>query len=142
LQDGGQNHSVVNDVLSLASTVLDSGKHTSAEKMIAIAGSARSFGEEVELAPFQAYVGAAADGLEDLANYIDRTQVADILDDITTFAKRQPALAGALAVGAGIVVMQVVRNWRTRPVIDGGGSTRRPRKAKGRGRRRKSKRPR
>ena len=48
----------------------------------------------------QAYAGAAADGLEDLADYIDRTEVADIFDGITAFAKRQPVLAAAVTLAS------------------------------------------
>jgi hypothetical protein len=132
----GPSHSVFRDVLSLASTVIESGKHAGAEKIIAVAESTRAFGEDLdELPHLQAYAGAAADGLEDLADYIDRTEVADIFDDVAAFAKRQPVLAAAVTLAAGVAVAQAVRNWRTSPVAGGRRTTRRRRKANGRGRR-------
>jgi hypothetical protein len=123
--------SVLRDALALASTVIASGKHTGAQRLFAIAGSTRAFGEKMEdLSHLQAYTEAAADGIEDLAQYIDRTEVAKIFDDIGALAKRQPVLTAAFTLAAGIAVTQVVRNWRTTP-----GSARR--RAQPTGRRRK-----
>ena len=111
-RDYGQ--SILRDILALASTVIGTGKHAGAQKISAVAESARTFGEGMaELPHLQAYADAAADGLDEFAEYIDRTEVADILDDMGSLAKRQPLLTAAAAVAAGVVVTQALRNWRT-----------------------------
>ncbi len=43
----------------------------------------------------QAYADAAAESLEDLADYLDRNEVGDIIEDVGSFAKRQPVVAAA-----------------------------------------------
>jgi hypothetical protein len=135
--DHGQ--SVLGDVLALASTIIESGKHAGAQKIFAVAGSSRGFGKDVdELPHLHAYAEAVADGLEDLADYIDRSEVREIFDDIGTLARRQPVLSVAFTLAAGIAVTQVVRNWRTpeRAVRRRTRSMKRPRrKTNGRGKR-------
>jgi len=105
--------SIFRDVFSLASTVLGSGKHIGAQKISAVADSTRLFGEDIgELPHLQAYAEAAADGLEDLADYIDRTEITDILDEMAMLARRQPVLTAVVALAAGVAVTQAMRNWR------------------------------
>jgi hypothetical protein len=110
-RDPGQ--SVLRDVLALASTIIKSGKHMSALKIFAVAHSTRAFGGDgAGLPHLHAYSEAVADGLEDLADYIDRTEVPEIFTDIGALAKRQPIFTAAVTLAAGIAVMQVARNWR------------------------------
>jgi len=111
-RDYGQ--SILRDILSLASTVVGSSKHVGAQKISAVAESARTFGEGMaELPHLQAYADAAAEALDEFAEYIDATEVADILDDMGSLARRQPVMTAAAALAAGILVTQALRNWRT-----------------------------
>jgi hypothetical protein len=106
--------SVLRDILSLASSVGQTGKHLGAQKIFAVAEAARMFGEDLrDLPQLQAYAEAAAEGIDELGDYIDQTDIADILDDAATFAKRQPVITAAIAVAAGIAATQLIRNWRT-----------------------------
>jgi hypothetical protein len=57
------------------------------------------------------YTEAAADRLDELAVYVDDTELPDIINDIATFAKRQPMATLALTVAAGFVTSQLVREW-------------------------------
>jgi hypothetical protein len=108
---GDYGQSVLRDVLALFSTIVESGKHVAAHKISAIAESTRTFGEDMdELRHLQAYTEAAAEGLEDIAGYIDETELADIIDDIGAYARRQPVLTAAVTVAAGIVLTQAIRN--------------------------------
>jgi hypothetical protein len=117
--------SVMRDILSLASSVAASGKHLGAQKVFAVAEATRVFGEDLaELPHLRAYAEAAADGLEELGEYVDQTEVDDMFDDMVEFARRQPVITAAFALAAGIVAMQIARNWRT---IQAGGDTK-PRK--------------
>jgi hypothetical protein len=106
--------SVLSDLLSLASSIAGSGKHMGAQKVFAVAEATRVFGEDLnELPHLKAYAEAAADGLDDFGEYVENTEIADILDDAADFAKRQPAITAAFALAAGILATQVVRNWRS-----------------------------
>jgi hypothetical protein len=129
--------SVLRDILALASSVAGSGKHIGAQKILAAAEAARMFSEDLEELPhLQAYARGAADGLEDLSDYIDRTEVMDILDDAVEMAKRQPAITAAFALAAGIVATQVIRNWRTiQPAAGAKSRTRSRERRPGNGRR-------
>jgi hypothetical protein len=110
-RDYGQ--SILRDVVVLFSTIVESGKHVAAQKIFAIAESTRTFGGDVdELPHLQAYTEAAAEGLEGIADYIDETELAEIVDDIGAYARRQPVLTAAMTVAAGIVLTQAIRNWR------------------------------
>ena len=133
----GYTHSVLHDVLfTLASTVIASGKHAGAEKILAVAGSTCAFGEDVdELRTFRPTQVRPPTGSR-ISQIISTAPKSPIFStDITAFAKRQPVLAAAVTLAAGIAVTQAVRNWRTSTVDDGRRSTRRRRKANGRGRR-------
>jgi hypothetical protein len=106
--------SVLRDIFSLASSVAESGKHLGAQKIFAVAEATRIFGEDLhELPHLQAYAEAAADGLDDVGDYVDRTDMPEILDDMADYAKRQPIMTAALALAAGIALTQIIRNWRT-----------------------------
>jgi hypothetical protein len=124
--------SVLRDILSLASSVVGSGKHLGAEKIFALAEATRVFGDDLhELPHLQAYAQAAAEGLDDVGEYVDEVEIAELFDDVTEFAKRQPVITAAFALAVGIAVTQIARNWRT---IKPQGS-RRPRTRRRQGRR-------
>jgi hypothetical protein len=110
----GYGQSVFRDILSLLSSIATSGKHLGVQKIFAVAEATRTFGNELNEVPqFKAYTAAAANGLEDFGDYVERTEVVEILDDTVEFAKRQPVITAAFALAAGIVLTQLVRNWRT-----------------------------
>ena len=120
--DYGQ--SIYRNILAASSPFVASSKHTGVQRIAAVAASVRAFGKSSEDLPqLQAYAEAAADGLERFGEYIDRTELPDIFDDLGTYAKHQPVLVAALTLGAGIGLIQAVRNWRENPT----GYSRRPR---------------
>ena len=105
--------SVLRDILSLASGVAGTGKHMGAQKIFAVAEAARMVGEDLnELPHLKTYAEAAADGLDEFGEYVDRTDIPEIVDDVIDFAKRQPVITAALALAVGIMATQLIRNWR------------------------------
>lgn len=100
------------DVLSLASTLADSRKQVAAERLNELASATRNLTNSVEDLPYlRDYTDAAAQRIDELADYVERTDLDDMLEDIATFAKRQPMATLALGVAAGLVTTQLMRNW-------------------------------
>jgi hypothetical protein len=122
------------DVLSMASTVAESRKHQAAERLSELASAARNFTNTVEDLPYlRDYTDAAANRIDELAEYVDRTDVPEMLDDIASFARRQPMATLALGLAAGLVTTQLMRGRVMRTSQDrssGRTSSRRRRKAR------------
>ncbi len=103
---------VLDDALSLASTLADSRKLAGADRIVELASATRGFGASLDDFPqLRRYSDQAADSLDDLADYIARTDIPDMLDDFAGFAKRQPVATLTLGVAAGLAFTQLVHGW-------------------------------
>jgi hypothetical protein len=124
------------DVLSMASTVAESRKHQAAERLSELASAARNFTNTVEDLPYlRDYTDAAANRIDELAEYVGRTDVTEMLEDMASFAKRQPMATLALGLAAGLVTTQLMRGREglmstNRGGLSGRTSTRRRRKGR------------
>lgn len=99
------------DVLSMASTVAESRKHMIAERLSELASAAKDFGEATDELPYlREYTAATASGIDTVAAYVDRTDVPEMFDDLSSFARRQPLATLVLGVAAGLIVTQILRN--------------------------------
>src|SRR4029450_8294704 len=79
------------DVLSMASALAGSRKHLAAERLNELASATRNLTSSVEELPYlRDYTDAAAERIDELADYVDRTDIPEMLEDIAAFAKRQP----------------------------------------------------
>ncbi len=104
---------IFDDALSLASTLADSRKRASAERIIELASATRDFGASLDDFPqLRHYSDAAADNLDDLADYIAKTDLPHMLDDFASFARRQPVATLTLGVAAGLAFTQLVHGWQ------------------------------
>ena len=102
------------DVLSMASTVAESRKHMVSQRLSQLASTAKDLSNGIDDIPYaRDFAEAAASRIEKLATYVDDTDVSDMLDDISSFARRQPGATVALGVVAGLIAAQLLRN---RPV--------------------------
>ena len=85
---------------------VDEQKNRAADGLGGIANVIRNAGNELrsENEALASYVDAASDQLRRFADQIREKGVADMLDDVHTFARRRPALfiGGAFLVGIGI----------------------------------------
>jgi hypothetical protein len=100
------------DALSLASTLADSRKRAGADRIVELASATREFGASLDDFPqLRHYSDQAADSLDDLADYIVRTDIPDMLDDFAGFAKRKPVATLTLGVAAGLAFTQLVHGW-------------------------------
>jgi hypothetical protein len=100
------------DALSLASTLADGRKRAGADRIVELASATREFGASLEDFPqLKNYSNAAASNLDNLADYVARTDIPDMLDDLAGFAKRQPIATLTLGVAAGLAVTQLMHGW-------------------------------
>src|SRR2546423_1148057 len=107
----GSRH-VVNDVLGMASVLLQSRRNAAVEKIEDVAQAVRDFGDELDGMAFaQDYVAEAAEALDDLAFYVGETEPAQMLDDLESIARRNPAITLAVVVVSGIAMTQIFRSW-------------------------------
>jgi hypothetical protein len=113
------------DVLSMASTVAESRKHMAAARLSELANATRNFTNTVEDLPYlRDYTDAAARRIDEFADYVDRTDVPEMLDDIASFAKRQPVATLALGLAAGLVTTQLMRGSGMLKTTRGGSRSR------------------
>ncbi len=100
------------DALTLASTLADGRKRAGADRIVDLASAAREFGASLDDFPqLRHYSDQAADSLDDLADYIVKTDIPGMLDDFAGFAKRQPVATLTLGVAAGLAFTQLVHGW-------------------------------
>lgn len=100
------------DALSLASTLADGRKRAGADRIVELASATREFGTSLDEFPqLRQYSGQAADSLDNLADYIARTDIPDMLDDFAGFARRQPVATLTLGVAAGLAFTQLMHGW-------------------------------
>jgi hypothetical protein len=103
---------LLDDALSLASTLADSRKLAGADRIVELASATREFGASLDDFPqLRRYSDQAAESLDDLADYIASTDIPDMLDDFAGFAKRQPVATLTLGVAAGLAFTQLMHGW-------------------------------
>lgn len=100
------------DALSLASTLADGRKRAGADRIGELASATRDFGATLDDFPqLRHYSDIAAANLDDLADYIAKTDIPEMLDDFAHFAKRQPVATLTLGVAAGLAFTQLMHGW-------------------------------
>lgn len=120
------------DVLSIASTLAENRRHVAAGRLSDLATATRKFTTTAgELPYLTEYTDAAAERIDEFADYVDRTDIPEMLEDLASFTKRQPVATLALGVAAGLVTTQLLRGWP----ISGLGRASTGRKTKSRSRR-------
>lgn len=89
----------------------DQRKDSAAQSIADIASSLRDTGGGFEDRPnLKAFVGSAADGLEQLSTSLKDRSFADIYGDIESYARRQPVVFGAAAAFAGFLVARFIKS--------------------------------
>ncbi|TDR93243.1 hypothetical protein [Enterovirga rhinocerotis] len=67
----------------------------------------RSFGERPSI---QAFVESAADGLDQLAGGLRERSFGDLYDEAEAYARRSPAVVGAVALAAGFLLARFIKS--------------------------------
>jgi hypothetical protein len=109
---------LLGDALSLASTFADTRKAASADRIAELASATRQFGASLNDPQLSRYGDQAAGSLDDLADYVAKTDIPEMLDDCVAFAMRKPVATLTLGVATGLAFTQLVYGWplpRSRP---------------------------
>lgn len=89
----------------------DQRKDGAAQSIADIASSLRETGSSFESQPnIKAFVGSAADGLDQLAQSLRDRSFADIYGDVEAYARRQPVAVGAAAALAGFLLARFIKS--------------------------------
>jgi hypothetical protein len=100
------------DALSLASTFADNRKAAGSDRIVELASATREFGASLSDFPqLRRYGDQAAGSLDDLADYVAKTDIPDMLDDFVGFAMRKPVATLTLGVATGLAFTQLVYGW-------------------------------
>jgi hypothetical protein len=103
---------IFDDALSLASALADGRKRAGADRIVELASATRDFGATLDDFPqLRHYSDTAADNLDDLADYVAKTDIPEMLEDFASFAKRQPVATLTLGVAAGLAFTQLMHGW-------------------------------
>ncbi len=94
-----------------SAVALANARNDAAQSVADLASSLRetgkSFGERPNI---QAFVGTAADGLDQLTTGLKERSFTDIYADIEAYARRSPATVGAVAVVAGFLLARFIKS--------------------------------
>jgi hypothetical protein len=104
-------NNLFNDALSMASTLTRSRKQTEAKRLKDISLATREFSATLEDFPhLRSYADAAADGIDSVADYVEETELQDMVSDLAEMARRQPLATMALTIAAGVAAAQIARS--------------------------------
>ena len=102
---------MVDDVLSLAGTLLSSKKDWVADKVSNLSSATHAYAEALNDVPgVGSYASSTADTFDDFAEYINESDFNDLVRDGSVFAKRHPLPTLAGAIVAGIIATQIYRS--------------------------------
>jgi hypothetical protein len=103
-------NNLFDDALSMASTLTRGRKQTEAKRLKDISLATREFSATLEDFPhLRSYADAAADGIDSIADYVEETELQDMVSDLADMARRQPIATIALTIAAGVAAAQIAR---------------------------------
>jgi hypothetical protein len=117
-QEGGrEGPAFLDDLLSMAGSLANSRKDYAAAQLESLASSVRQFSETMpEIPTVKAYAETAADSLDELADYVVESDLADMMADAREFTRRHPLATFGGSIAAGLVITQLVQSraqsWR------------------------------
>jgi hypothetical protein len=101
---------MVEDVLSLAGTILSSKIDWVADKVSNLSSATHAYAEALNDVPgVGSYASSTAQTIDDFAEYLNDSDFNDLVRDGSVFAKRHPLQTLAGAVVAGIIATQIYR---------------------------------
>lgn len=94
-----------------ATSFADQRKNDAAQSVSDLASSLRETGKSFDERPnIAAFVGSAADGLEQLASGLRDRSFADIYADVEDYARRSPVTVGLAAAAAGFLLARFIKS--------------------------------
>ena len=106
----GSTHRMIDDILSLAGSLMSSKKDWVAEKVSTLSTATHAYADALNDVPgVGPYANLTAESFDDFAQYINESDFNDMLRDGSMFAKRHPVPTLAGAIVAGIIATQIYR---------------------------------
>jgi hypothetical protein len=100
---------IFDDVLALAGTLARGRKDLGADKLHSLAALTREYAASMtDLPNLRVQVASAAEGLEDVADYVMHTEIEQMVGDAGTFARRHPLATLAVTVAAGMAASRLM----------------------------------
>jgi hypothetical protein len=99
---------VLEDVLAVASTLLKRRKDRGVEKLHSMTDATRDY--VASMSDLRAKAGAAAEGIDELADYAMHTDIEHVMADAATFARKHPLATLGLTLAAGLLATQFFRS--------------------------------
>lgn len=98
-------------------TRAESGKENVAEKIGSVAGALRAAGEPLaEMGPLPQLAEQAADKIESIAEYVQSRTIGDLVQEVTQFARREPAVFLGSAFGLGLLAGRFLKSSPRREI--------------------------
>ncbi len=107
----GKAKSMASDAGGKVNDAFEDRKAAGADKVKGISSAIRRAADELEgeLPPAATYIRRAADEIDAMADAVQRRDVRQMLSDVQSFAKRQPAAFLGATVLGGFAVMRLLR---------------------------------
>lgn len=106
-----QGRRLLDDAKRQATSYADDRKNEAARSVSDIAASLRETGRSFEDRPnIRAFVGNAADGLDQLAEGLRERSFAELYGEAEAYARRSPVVVGAVAVVAGFLLARFIKS--------------------------------
>lgn len=106
-----QGKALLSTAKQQATSFADQRKNDAARSVSDFASSLRQTGDSFDDRPnIQAFIGGAAEGLDQLASGLRERSFADIYGDVEEYARRSPATVGAVAVVAGFLLARFIKS--------------------------------
>lgn len=98
-------------------TRAESGKENVAEKIGSVAGALRAAGEPLtDMGPLPELAERAADKIESIAEYVQSRTIGDLVQEVTLFARREPAIFLGSAFGLGLLAGRFLKSSPRREI--------------------------
>ena len=112
-KSGNRNNTqtrILDDALNLAGSLFSSKKDWVADKVANLSTATHAYADALNDVPgVGSYASSTAETLEDFAEYINDSDLNELVRDGYVFAKRHPLQTLAGAVVAGIIATQIYR---------------------------------
>ena len=106
-----QGRNLLDTARGQATSFADGRKDDAAQSIADLASSLRDSGKTFEGRPnIQAFMGSAAEGLEQLAGGIRQRSFAELYGEAETYAKSRPVAFGAATIAAGFFLARFIKS--------------------------------
>jgi hypothetical protein len=110
-QSASKSGLIFEGLVGMAQSLANSKKDWGVEKINEFANATKGYASSLKDIPnVGSYVRAAADFLNDFAEYVSETEFEQILTDSSTFVKRHPIITASGCAVAGLMITYLLRS--------------------------------